>query len=214
MEKEIKIVLADDHSILRQGLNYLFNNTPIKVMGEASNGVSAFALVKEHEPDVLVLDISMPVTDGIKTAQKLKDEGYETKILFLSMQDSEDYVMQALNVGAAGFLSKDTVEDELIEAVTTIAEGGEYFSQNIYSKIVKLMREPKKEPHYKLTRREKEVVKCLMEGLSTKQIADKLCVSDHTVSNHRANILNKLEVVNTAQLIVKVVDEKLVGKEE
>lgn len=213
MEKNIRVVLADDHAILRQGMRYLFNNTPILVVGEASNGDEAIALVEDKMPDVLVCDIHMPGTDGIKASKILKEKGIRTKILFLSMHDSEEYVMQALNVGASGFLSKDTVEDELLEAVKSISRGGEYFSKDIYAKIVKIMREPKKEPAYKLTRREKEVVQCLMEGLSTKQIADKLCVSEHTVSNHRANILNKLKVVNTAQLIVKVVEEKLVEQD-
>jgi DNA-binding NarL/FixJ family response regulator len=208
----ITVILADDHTILRQGLHYIISQHPgIRVVGEASDGVEALELVQQHAPAVLVCDISMPRMTGIEVARSLAAGQSTTRVIFLTMQDKEEYIMQAVEAGAAGFLPKETVGEELVKAITEVAAGKEYFSHSVYNKVFKALRQVNQKTEVRLTPREKEVLLLLAEGLSTKLIAEKLFVSEYTVSNHRANLLQKLSAHNTVELIRKATEMRLLS---
>ncbi len=208
----ITVILADDHTILRQGLRFIVSQHPqIRVVGEASDGVQALELVQEHQPNVLVCDISMPLMTGIEVARSLSVQQLPTRLLFLTMQDKEEYIIQAVEAGAAGFLPKETVGEELVKAIIEVAQGKEYFSHTVYNKVFKALRQINQKNEVRLTPREKEVLTLLAEGLSTKLIAEKLFVSEYTVSNHRANLLQKLSAHNTAELVRKAIEMRLIS---
>lgn len=201
---KIRIILADDHTIVREGLKMILQkHAHIHLVGEASTGQEALDLVMHHQPDVLVCDISMPQMTGIEVARLLVEQKIKTSILFLTMQDKEEYIVEAMQVGAIGFLSKNTVSDELVQAIETVSEGKEFFSEAIYSKAIRALRSINQKTEIRLTPRETEVLKWLAKGLSTKMIAEKLVVSEYTVSNHRANLLRKLSANNVAELMSK-----------
>lgn len=211
-EKHIRVVLADDHVIVRQGTKLILEGSDgILIVGEASDGKEAIELVNDLKPDVLVCDIAMPELSGIEVARCLKGTTLNTRIIFLTMQDKEEYILEAMKAGASGFLSKSAVSEELVEAIEKVAHGKEYFTDSVYAKMMKGLREQEKRPKIHLTPREKEVLKLLCEGQSTKMIAQNLTVSEYTISNHRANLLRKLSAQNTADLIRKALELKLCG---
>jgi two-component system nitrate/nitrite response regulator NarL len=204
MNPPITIVLADDHAILRKGLRLIIEHHPaFRIVGEASNGAEALALVQQHVPQVLLCDISMPVKNGIEVAQALRELNLSTHMLFLTMQDKEEYLIEAMRLGVRGFLPKDTVEDELVEAIERVAAGEEYYSKLIHAKAFAALRKLHQEPLIRLTPREKEILRMLASGLNSKMIANELSVSEYTVSNHRINLLRKFSAANVAELIRK-----------
>ncbi len=204
MNTPITIVLADDHAILRKGLKLIIEHHPaFRIVGEASNGAEALALVQQHVPRVLLCDISMPVKSGIEVAQAMRDLNLSTHMLFLTMQDKEEYLIEAMRLGVRGFLPKDTVEDELVEAIEKVAAGEEYYSRLVHAKAFAALRKLHQEPIIRLTPREKEILKLLAAGLNSKMIATQLSVSEYTVSNHRINLLRKFSASNVAELIRK-----------
>lgn len=212
MNAFITVILADDHTILRQGLRFIVSQHPqISVVGEASDGVQALELVQQHKPNVLVCDISMPRMSGIEVARSLSVQQCATRVVFLTMQDKEEYIIQAVEAGAVGFLPKETVGEELVNAIIEVAGGKEYFSPSVYNKVFKALRQINQKSEVRLTPREKEVLTLLAEGLSTKLIAEKLFVSEYTVSNHRANLLQKLSAHNTAELVRKAIEMRLIS---
>jgi DNA-binding NarL/FixJ family response regulator len=208
MNPPITIVLADDHAILRKGLKLIIEHHPaFRIVGEASNGAEALALVQQHVqqhvPQVLLCDISMPVKNGIEVAQALRELNLSTHMLFLTMQDKEEYLIEAMRLGVRGFLSKDTVEDELVKAIEKVAAGEEYYSKLIHAKAFAALRKLHQEPLIRLTPREKEILRLLAMGLNSKMIASQLSVSEYTVSNHRINLLRKFSAANVAELMRK-----------
>ncbi len=204
MNPPITIVLADDHAILRKGLRLIIEHHPaFRIVGEASNGAEALALVQQHVPQVLLCDISMPVKNGIEVAQALRELNLSTHMLFLTMQDKEEYLIEAMRLGVRGFLPKDTVEDELVEAIERVAAGEEYYSKLVHAKAFAALRKLHQEPLIRLTPREKEILRLLASGLNSKMIANELSVSEYTVSNHRINLLRKFSAANVAELIRK-----------
>ena len=212
MEFPLRIVLADDHTIVRQGIKLIIEQNPdIKIVGEASNGEEAFDLIQKYSPNVLVCDMSMPKMSGIELARKLTQQKCPTHILFLTMQDKDEYIVEAMKAGALGFLPKDTASEELVEAILKVAQGKEYFSGVIYNKAFNALRALDQKVEIKLTAREKEILQLLSEGASTKIIADKLFVSEHTVSSHRANLLRKMSAQNVVELIRKASELKFIN---
>lgn len=210
ISESITVILADDHDIVREGLKLILQkSTQIKIVGEASNGLEAIKLVNTLRPDVLVSDISMPLMNGIEVARTLKEQASATKVLFLTMQDKEEYIMEAMQIGALGFLPKNTVSEELVEAIQNVSQGKEFFSESVYIKAFKALRSFNKRAEIKLTPRETEVLKLLAKGMSTKMIAESLVVSEYTISNHRANLLRKLSANNVAELISKAQELKI-----
>jgi two-component system response regulator NreC len=210
----VRVLLADDHTIIRQGLCALLEKQPdIKVVGMAEDGRDALKLVKELVPDIVVMDISMPNLNGIDATRKIVDEHIGTKVIALSIHSSQRFVMEMLKAGASGYMLKECLFDELIEAIRTVLNGGIYLSPKItsvvvddYVKRISTDYHPEGPP---LTDREREVLQLLAEGKSTKQIALQLHVSGKTIESNRRNIMDKLGVYSVAELTKYAIREGL-----
>ncbi len=202
----ISVVIADDHHVVREGIALILQQEgDIKVIGQASNGEEAVAMIMQLNPDITILDISMPKLNGIQTAQKLIRDGFKGKILMLTQYDKEEYVREAIQTGASGYLLKDSIKDDVIAAIRKIMSGETFFSPSISKLLVdeyfqQLKRKTSSKSIPDLTPRETEVLQLIAEGYSTKQIADKLYLSARTVDFHRANISQKLGVHDIAGL--------------
>jgi DNA-binding NarL/FixJ family response regulator len=216
---KINIVLADDHVLVRKGIKAMLESEPdIKVVGEAGNGTEALESAKALKPDILVLDIRMPHMTGLEAALKLGSYAPNTKAVILSMHDSEEYVMQALSSGAYGYLLKDTDKDEFIKALKQVHAGSKYFSgavsnvlanQLLNSKPMVTSNSPVEHP-YHLTKKEKEILRMVIDGKQNKDIADTFEKSVRTIETHRFNIMKKLGVNNAIDMVNKSVKENLV----
>jgi two-component system, NarL family, response regulator NreC len=204
--RTIRILLADDHTIVRKGLRMLLeSNEGFHVVAEAADGRAAVALAEQHQPDIVVMDVAMPVLNGIEAARQICSSGAQSAIVFLSMHSDEGYVLKALKSGAKGYLVKDSAEHDLINAVKTVSEGKAFFSPAISKMLVedyvRQMREQKVEDSYDLlTTREREVLQLLAEGRSNKEVATFLDLSLHTVETHRGHIMQKLNLHNGAEM--------------
>ena len=210
------IVLADDHSLVRDGIKALLESeSDLEVIGEASNGNEAVAMVLEKKPDLLIIDIRMPEMNGIEAVERLKVENSSVKSIILSMHDSEEYILQSLGAGASGYLLKDTGKVEFIKAIRTVTEGGKYFSGDISNVLVDHLLNPSKENiagnkkneptanPFDLTNKELQILQLVLSGLTNKQISDKLQNSKRTVETHRFNLMRKMEVKNLIDLSKK-----------
>jgi DNA-binding NarL/FixJ family response regulator len=208
-----KILIADDHSMIRDGVKSLLaKDKELVVAGEVSNGGQAIAQYKILKPDLLILDISMPDMNGMEVAQEILKEDPEAKIIILSMFDDEDYISRCMEHGVKGYVIKNETGNELDYAVKSVLKGQNYFSNQVQQVIFKkystsVIKKKQKEPEFKLTSREIEIVKLISEGLTSQQMADKLFISPRTVETHRANLMKKTGVKNSIELIKKM--EKL-----
>src|SRR6478609_3560078 len=215
---KINIVLADDHVLVRNGIKAMLeSDTEIHVVGEASNGVEALERAKSLHPDILVLDIRMPQMTGLEAAAKLKSYSPKTKAVILSMHDSEEYVLQALDAGAYGYLLKDTDKTEFIKALKQIYGGNKYFSGAVSNVLANRLlntkpavRKVEVEDQYHLTKKEKEILRMIIDGKQNKEISETLDKSVRTIETHRFNIMKKLDVNNAIDMINKTVKENLV----
>jgi two-component system, NarL family, response regulator NreC len=209
--RPIRILLADDHTVVRKGLRLLLESQPgFTVVADAADGRDAIALAERHAPDVVVMDVAMPGLNGIEAARQISAKLPHTAIVFLSMHSDESYVLKALKSGARGYLLKDSAEQDLINAVIAVSEGKAFFSPAISRMLMedylRQMRDRKVEDSYELlTTREREVLQLLAEGRSNKEVASVLNLSLYTVETHRANILQKLNLHNQAELILYAV---------
>ncbi|MFI5253738.1 MAG: response regulator [Bacteroidota bacterium] len=202
----IKVFIADDHHVVREGIVSLLKQVhDIKVIGEASDGTEAFQKIIKLNPDVAILDISMPEMNGLDTAKRLIDESYKGKILILTQYDKEEYVRLAMQIGVSGYLVKISIKQEVIDAIRAVMKGEIYFSPSV-SKIMineylqKTKRKTIGQYDIQLTQRELEVLQYIAEGYSSRLIAQKLYVSLRTVEFHRANINQKLGIHDVAGL--------------
>jgi two-component system, NarL family, response regulator DegU len=218
MEK-INIVLADDHVLVRNGIKAMLeSDTEIHVIGEASNGEEALETAKSLQPDILILDIRMPRMTGLEAAAKLRDVAPDTKAVILSMHDSEEYVLQALDAGAYGYLLKDTDKIEFLKALKQVHAGNKYFSGAVSNVLANRLLntsksftpKPVADDPYHLTRREKEILRMIIDGKNNKDIADSQEKSVRTIETHRFNIMKKLGVTNAIDMVNKAVKENLV----
>jgi DNA-binding NarL/FixJ family response regulator len=206
--KVIRMLLADDHTVMRKGLRLLLDSQPgFQVVAEAATGREAVSLAEQHAPDVIVMDIAMPLLNGIEAARQIAAKLPQAAIVFLSMHSDESYVLRALKAGARAYLLKDSAESDLIEAVRAVTEGKAYFSPAISKMLVedymRQMREQKVEDSYELlTTREREIVQLLAEGKNNKDVANILNLSLYTVETHRSNIFQKLNLHSGAELIL------------
>lgn len=215
----INIVLADDHVLVRKGIkSMLESDTEIKVVGEAGNGKEALDAAKLLKPDILVLDIRMPEMTGLEAASLLRDYAPDTRAVILSMHDSEEYVVQALQAGAYGYLLKDTDKAEFVKALKQVYSGNKYFSGAVSHVLANQLlnvrpymssRAPV-EDLYHLTRREKEILRMVIDGKHNKEIADSLGKSLRTIETHRFNIMKKLGVNNAIDMVNKTLKENLI----
>src|SRR5579864_8043561 len=213
----IRILLADDHTVVRKGLRLLLESHPgLKVIAEASNGREAVALVEQHTPDVVVLDVAMPMLNGIEAARQISAKAPPTAIVFLSMHSDEGYVLKALKSGAKAYLLKDSAEYDLISAIKAVSDGKAFFSPAISKMLVedymRQMREREVEDSYELlTTREREILQLLAEGKANKEVAALLNLSLYTVETHRGNIFQKLNLHSGAELILYAVRKGVIS---
>ena len=207
MNKPIKILLADDHTIVRQGLARLLEDqTDLRVVGEATDGRMALEKATELKPDIVIMDIAMPLMNGIEAAKRIRKQLPETKILILSMYSHEHYIHQLLETGISGYLLKDSSGRDIISAIKAAMKGETFLSPSISKKVVESYLSPQKsssmEERYKqLSNREREVFQLIAEGHSTKRIGEMLYVSVSTVKSHKGNIMEKLGIYNPIRLV-------------
>ncbi len=204
---KIKVFLAEDHTIVRKGLRLLLEgHADIEVVGEAENGREAIEQVEALLPDVVLMDITMPELNGIEATLRIKKSHPEIKILALTVHTNEEYIYQLLNAGASGYLDKNTAPTELLSAIKAVYRGDSFLSPVISKTLIDVYlrqaEEPEQEDSYQtLTSREREVLQLLTEGYAYKEIADKLNISVKTVGVHRVNLMEKLNINNTTELI-------------
>jgi two-component system response regulator NreC len=213
----IRILLADDHTVVRKGLRLLIESHPgFKVIAEAANGREAVSLAEANTPNVVVLDVAMPLLNGIEAARQISAKLPQTAIVFLSMHSDEGYVLKALKSGAKAYLLKDSAEDDLINAIKAVSEGKAFFSPAISKMLVedymRQMREREVEDSYELlTTREREILQLFAEGKSVKEVAALLDLSLYTVETHRSNIFQKLDLHSVAELILYAVRKGVIS---
>ena len=202
----VRVLLVEDHTIVRQGLRRLLEEKGVEVVGEAEDGRKGLEAARNLEPDVVVMDISMPRLGGIEATRRIRKELSETKVIILTIHLDENYIFKALDAGANAYLVKETASEDLYEAIEAVMRGETYFSPKIPPKVIKsykkMVRSGKKVDEFsRLTNREREILQLIAEGFTSKQIGEMLYISDKTVENHRANIMSKLDIHDTACLV-------------
>jgi DNA-binding NarL/FixJ family response regulator len=211
----IRVVLVDDHALVRQGFRRILEDDPdLQVVGEASNGLDAIGLVKKTDPDVVVMDMAMPEMSGLHATMELMKQRPGTKVLILSMYSDEQYVRNALDAGAKGYILKSAIENDLTRAVKAVAAGEQYLAPELSSVLIRAIQtgsfEKAADPYDRLTQREKQVLQLIAHGKSNKEIAVMLDLSVNTVAVHRANLMSALGVHKTAELVLFAVKKGLV----
>jgi len=213
VKETIKIILADDHLLVRNGIKSLLEEEEtLEVIGEAANGQEALKLAKELKPNLLIIDVRMPIMDGIEAVGYLHNYAPDTKAIVLSMHDSEEYILKSIKAGASGYLLKDTGKAEFIKAINTISKGGKYFSGDISNVIVSNYLQNTNSdtttivPHssaHGLTKKEVEILQLILSGRTNTEISDTLGKSKRTIETHRFNLMKKLNVKNLIELSSK-----------
>jgi DNA-binding NarL/FixJ family response regulator len=208
----INVVLADDHVLVRDGIKALLEDqSGIVVIDEASNGKEALEVISRNKPHVLIVDIRMPEMNGIEVVSEMSKSHKDVRTLVLSMHDSEEYVVQAIQAGADGYLLKGASKEEFLKAVHKVASGGKYFTGDVTAIIMNnfvngntntasSQKEETKEDPFKLTKREKQILNLVLQLKNNKDIADELKISKRTAEVHRFNLMKKLEVKNIMEL--------------
>ena len=218
-KKRYRIVIAEDHRILREGLRLLLSSNPdFEIVGEAEDGRGAIRCVDELRPDLVLMDLSMPKMNGLDAIAEVKNKCPDTKVLVLTVHKAEEYVFESLKAGADGYLLKDATHTELMLAVGNVLEGKPYLSPGISGNLVSGYLEGRKPLKAELslggilTRRERQVLKLIGEGHKNKEIADYLCVSVKTVEKHRANLMKKLDLHSASALTAYAIEKGLISK--
>jgi RNA polymerase sigma factor (sigma-70 family) len=215
--KTIRILLADDHGIVRQGLRaVLSRDAAFEVAGETADGREAVKLAEALEPDIVIMDISMPLLNGIEATAQIVKRHPQTGVIILSMHPDESYLVRALNAGAKGYLLKDSAEVDLVPAIHAVVQGKPFFSaairETMLEDYMRDMQQRKLEDSWDLlTDREKEVLQLLAEGNSNKEVAALLELSPYTVESHRTNLMQKLNLHNTAEIVLYAVRKRIIG---
>jgi len=214
-DAHIRVIIADDHAVVRQGIRIVLEDVPgLEVLAEAGDGEEVLALLADHKPDLLVLDISMPKKNGLEVAKELRNQGSELGILVLSMHDNPEYVLEAVRAGADGYILKDVSPSELREAVQAVAEGREYFTDRVTHQLSvalreELERERQRSKLDQLTGREREVLVRVAKGRTNREIAEEFGISPRTVETHRERVMAKLRIRTVAGLTRFVVENGL-----
>ena len=207
---KIRILLADDHPLIRAGFKSMLDkNERFEIVGEAENGKELLELAETIQPDIILADINMPVMNGLDAIEILAGNHPLIKYIILTMHEEREYIVRALKVGASGYLLKSIERPDLERAIIAIYEGGKYFSPIITNILAESFSKPEPVEQGEITPREKEVLELVAKGNSTKQVADKLGISVRTVESHRINMLKKMKVSNTAELIKKAIEIKI-----
>lgn len=215
--KTIKIMIVDDHNLIINGIKSLLSHiNNFEIIGEANDGQQAIDLALEIKPDVIIMDISMPVLSGIEATKAILDKLPETKVIALTQHENSEYVNQILNAGGSGYLLKNSKKEEFVNAINSVCEGRKYFSKNISDLLLNdLLKnkstKPKIDKEILLTRREKEIIQKIVNELNNNQIAEELNISLRTVETHRRNIMQKLSIKNVVSLIKYAVSNGIVS---
>jgi two-component system response regulator NreC len=197
----IRILLAEDHVMFRQGLRVLLEQAGMVVIGEASDGQEALRLAHEHQPNVAVLDIAMPHLNGLETARRLREAVPQTKTILLTMHTEEPYVLEALQAGTVGYVLKTQAAVDIVQAIREAMQGAIYLSPRVANAVVQAYLTGASLPPDPLTSREREILQRIAEGQTTKEIAAHLGLSVKTVESHRSNLMRKLDMHETATLV-------------
>jgi two-component system, NarL family, response regulator NreC len=212
----LRVLLADDHGIVRRGLRSLLETEPgLAVVAEAADGLEALRLCSEHQPDTLILDVAMPRMNGIEVAARAQKLEHPPRVIMLSMHSDESYILRALAAGARAYLLKDATDEDLLPAVRAIAAGKPFFSPSVTAVLVEdyvrqLKAKGLDDSYHLLTDREKEVLQLLAEGRSNKEVAALLDLGVSTVETHRANLMQKLNLHNTAEIVLYAVRKGII----
>lgn len=218
MKKRYEIVIAEDHTILREGLRALLSSHPdFEVVGEAEDGREAIRRVEKLMPDLVLMDLSMPRMNGLEAIKEIKKRSPEVKIIALTVHKTEEYILATLQAGADGYALKDATHSELVMAIEHVLEGSCYLSPDISGKVIEGYLEGRKtlkatSAWDTLTQREREILKLIAEGYKNREVADYLCISLKTVEKHRANLMKKLDLHNTAALTACAIEKGLVTR--
>lgn len=210
MSEQIRVVIADDHPIVRQGLEVVLNaQSDMTLVGQATNGEEAVRLARDLQPDVIIMDLQMPVKDGLTAINEIDRSGISTSILVLTSFPEDDNVFAAIKAGAAGFLLKDSPPEQLLGAIRTVYRGESALHPTIARKLIQEIKQPAELPPVEkpLTPRELEVLQFVAHGLSNREIAEELGVSVRTVTTHVRNILDKLHLANRTQAALYAIEK-------
>jgi len=205
MSEKIRVLLVDDHTVVRKGIRALLEQEDdIEVVAEAEDGLKGVEASMEHKPDVVVLDMALPLLSGVEVARKIREKLPDTRILILSMYDDEEYILDSFKVGVSGYILKDVVVSELVAAVRSVHRGATFLSPTVSEKLRRQLQEgsgrASRHGPAKLTARERQILKLIAEGYTSRQISEILKISFKTVQTHRAHIMEKLGVHSTAEL--------------
>jgi two-component system response regulator NreC len=212
----LRVLLADDHGIVRRGLRSLLEEAGVSVVAEAADGLEAIRLTEEHRPDLIILDIGMPKLSGIEVAARSQKLERPPRVIILSMHADESYIIRALAAGARAYLLKDATDEDLLPAVRAVGEGKPFFSPTVTAVLVEdyvraLQKRGLSDSYHLLTDREREVLHLLAEGRSNKEVAALLDLGLSTVETHRANLMQKLNLHNTAEIVLFAVRKGLIS---
>jgi two-component system, NarL family, response regulator NreC len=214
---KIRVLLTDDHMLFRQGIRTLLTAEPdMEVTGEAGNAADAVNMARQTRPDVVLMDIGMAGMSSFEATRQIRKERPDTRVVFLSMYDDEDYLAECVDVGASGYILKESPAEQLVTAIREVHRGGSYLSPRLLTKLVDNFRMQGHEgavrqPRFgTLTKREREILKLLAEGLSVKEIAANFDLSVKTVEAHKFNLMRKLDIHNKAQLVTYAIQKKIV----
>jgi two-component system, NarL family, response regulator NreC len=211
----LRVLLADDHGIVRRGLRSLLEDAGISVVAEAADGLEALRLIEEHRPDLVILDIGMPKLNGIDLAARVQKLDPAPRVVILSMHADESYILRALAAGARAYLLKDATDEDLLPAVRAVAAGKPFFSPAVTAILVQdymrsLQTRGLSDSYSLLTDREKEVLQLLAEGRSNKEVATLLNLALSTVETHRSSLMQKLNLHNTAEIVLYAVRKGII----
>jgi DNA-binding NarL/FixJ family response regulator len=207
---KIRLLMADDHPLIREGFkSLLMKNERFEIVGIAENGKELVELAGTLAPDIILSDINMPVLNGMDAIQQIVSLYPTIKCVILTMHEERAYVLQALKIGVQGYILKSIERFDLEKAIISIFEGGKYFSPIVTNILAESVARPEQSTIAELTPREIQVLELVSEGHSTKQVADKLGIGTRTVESHRVNMLKKMKVNNTAELVKKAIEMKI-----
>ncbi|WP_394144184.1 response regulator [Vibrio atypicus] len=208
----IKVVIADDHQVVLDGFMARLQMEPeIEVIGTASNGLEAVEVAKRLMPDVVLMDVSMPIMNGIEATSLIREENPEAKVLMLTMHDNREYIMKVMQVGAVGYMLKEISAEKMVQAIKTVNQGSTYFCESVTQTLFSQEVAPAAKQPNPLSRREEAVLKLVAQGHSSKKVAALLDISYRTVETHRQNIKHKLDLHSTAELATYAVEHGLVN---
>lgn len=216
---KIRVILAEDHTIVRQGLRALLEQSDdIEVIAEAEDGREAVNKTEQLKPDIVLMDISMPILNGIEATRQIKKKFPDIKVLILTMHTTEEYISQILHAGASGYLVKKSAHHELLSAIKAIQKGSSYLSPLVSKKVIdeylqKTQDDIKQDRYEKLTTREREVLQLIAEGKANKEIAELLFLSVKTVETHKAHLMEKLNLHTTTDLIKYAIQKGIINTE-